>query len=361
MPKEQTISLSFHQYNPFTTEVTLSNIQSVLHLCQIDAANQLGISISSLRTSFNKHKNSLGLKRWKVNSRTRKTSSVDSNSVDNICRNSSNVDNVSNIIKTEPTDEMVHHKSTIHTPIFDKKKLFKNVIKKGSNPLAQLVPTIQFIPRLSHTVYDTLLDKQHVKQDITIQLDDFMMYMNMKNLEHALCERLLGRVAHGFKKNVRHMPVTFCTRDVFEMYFYGYKSYYKSSNRKLLGYNIIGDRKEADGLCKTFNYPYLPEFCNRHWTMNEYSLLIEDDDKVQESKDQLDNLMTQFDQYEQEMYGDFFNWVEEENDFNEGWEHFRNVVLRLTICHNSITKMVTVSFEMQSLRLESDMKFVPTA
>ena len=87
--------------------------------------------------------------------------------------------------------------------------------------------------------------------------------------------------------------------------------------------------------------------------MNEYSIMVNDDYKPRKvlTVDQLELFPD---------WGMFCNYLEMEADFEEGWEHYRNMVYKLTVTHNPITEIVTVSFAMQSMRLNSDMTYKQT-
>ena len=94
----------------------------------------------------------------------------------------------------------------------------------------------------------------------TRNMKDFLIYYEMKKLEKDLSDRLVGRVANGFRKVVNSFPITKCSKQVFEQYFAHYKDYCLEKERLIVGYDRLGFFLSTKGLSYSFEYPYLP-FC----------------------------------------------------------------------------------------------------
>ena len=256
---------------------------------------------------------------------------------------------------------MQPHQS-VSVPEFQRHLLYSNCVQRGEYPLSQFIPGIHFLPPISNDLFDLTIyfANAHHNSDkfidvplYTRNMKDFLIYYEMKKLEKDLSDRLVGRVANGFRKVVNSFPITKCSKEVFEQYFAHYKDYCLEKERQIIGYDRLGFFLSTTGLSYSFEYPFLPSFANRHWTLNEYSILV--DEHYQPTK-----VLTA---EELEMFPDwglFCKHLEVEADFEEGWEHYRNMVYRLTVTHNPITEIVTVSFAMQSMRLSSDMTYKQT-
>ena len=247
-----------------------------------------------LRTAFNKVKISLRLKRWPMNRYDRtESSTVESGclspTITDASVSESCITNTTPLpsVKIEEDNHYIYHQQPEHYPEFDRKLLYSNAVKRGECPLSSFIPDIQFLPPLSHPIYDhvislyentTMIISDNIPNPLpSNQMADFMHYHDMKKLERDLSERLIGRVANGFRKVVHSMPITRCSRNTFETFFHFYKNYCKEGSRKLIGYDRTGSFSTAQGLSYAFEYPYLPTFTNRHWTINEYSTHNEED------------------------------------------------------------------------------------
>jgi len=377
MPKQQ--QTTFHYYDPLATSsekkvnskvvLTTDQIKTVLHLNQHQAASQLGISISKLRTVFRGMKSTLSLTRWPKQSSKSNQPCIDCDSDDGAqscvqdC-NDQHIDTTQLKSIKQEDGTIIYHSEPTTFPKYDRSKLYSSIVKRKEHPFTSLVPQIQFLPSLNNDRFDSLLyfvdNNIQVSENVIAplaldEMKDYHNYLRMKTLEKDLSERLLGRVANGFKKSVRSMPITRCSKTTFQSFFEHHNGYHRSSERKLLGYNRIGDCTVVRGLAYSYEYPYLPSFFSRHWTINEYSILeSEESDTIASSGISEEDLALC------PGYSDIFKWIEQQEDFTQGWEHIRNMVYRLTVTHNPITEMVTVSFGMVSLCLHNDMTFLET-
>ncbi len=231
----------------------------------------------------------------------------------------------------------------INWPTYDRTKLLRNGLKRKK------LPTQRFY----FTHLDDVASGVVPLNQCTTDFSAITKYIHLKDLEKAIGERLLGRNSNGFKKRIFNMPITNCSLDTFNSYFGMYKKYGRTSNRRLESYNRIGDRELADGKTFHFEYPFLPSFNNSHWAINEYSLLESDEDDDAKEEIEWGNLGP--------MYAKMKLLIEQQQAVEQGWEHYRNVIYKLSITHNSITGLVTTSFCMMSLRMRGIQQFTESA
>ncbi|EFC35929.1 predicted protein [Naegleria gruberi] len=363
--------MSFIHYNPLDgtspkkKQLTLDELKSVLHLSQEQAAKVLGTSSFKLRSLFKKHREELSMVRWPTQKARQQM--LTNNNNNNI------------IVKEEeefPRDEN-------DFPIFKKSLIYKQQIKKGNNPFTSIEPKILYLPsplennqhNVNHeSIYSGYTDDDKIFTFNKYELQDFLHFLEMKRLEKDICDRMIGRVANGFKKVVFCMPVSKCTRNVFTSYFDMYGEHCTIRSRKVLGYDSIGCFTKGNVSRYVFEFPYLPTFGNGRWTLNQYSLdnnnyesefedgegitIFNDSTSTTSSTSSNDFSFPVIEDNDYSFLGEELNEFNEhcnrQLEFMEGWDHVRNMVYRLSVSHNSITQLVTVSFGMISLKLWYD-------